>query len=83
MKLELTSAVSRNTTGFPAIVSISESGDKIFAVYEITVGNSVNLAAELFKNRDGGMASVNILKGDSSFSSIDSGYASKNFNKSF
>lgn len=81
MKLELTSALSRNTTDFPAVVSISENGDKVYAVYGITVDNNVNLAAELFKNRDGGLASVNTIRGDLDYSSIDSGHASRDFTK--
>jgi len=79
--LKLTSALSRSTTDFPCPVSISDSGKHCYAVYEINVDNTNTLAAEIFRNHDGELVSEQIYNGDTTYYSIDSGYASEDFKR--
>ena len=78
-QLKLTDALTRQTEGFSAPVSISKQGDRIYVVYDIDVTPTVKLAAELFKNNNGKLISLKQKNGDANFSVIDAGAASPDF----
>ncbi|MFI5343578.1 MAG: hypothetical protein ACHQUC_05085 [Chlamydiales bacterium] len=85
LDVELTNSIERISTGFPIEPSLSRDGKRAYLVYEINVEDSVsppiNLAAEIFTNREGKLHSDAILIGDDQFFSIDDGFANPDFTK--
>jgi len=86
MSLKLLDAIVRETTGFPAIVQVSDDGSKLFAVYEITIDpESTTLAAELFDISSGKLKSLATFDATEQFNegflNVDSGAASSDFCK--
>lgn len=78
-ELKLTDSIIRSTSDFDAPASISDDGKKIYIVYDISVLKPGQLIAELFKNKDGKLVSKRKIFGDVKYVSIDSGFASVNF----
>jgi hypothetical protein len=81
LHLNLTDAFSKRSDTFPIAPSISDSGNQVYLVYEITVDNTHNLAAELFQNVNGKLISSRQFQGDLAFPNIDEGYANSKFTR--
>lgn len=83
LDINLTSSLSRSTSGYSSPNSISSDGKKIFIVYEINASKSNTLAAELFDNMDGRLMTNKTLHCDleSNFIYVDGGKASPCFKK--
>lgn len=65
-KLELSSVLSRVTSGYSAPNSISKDGSLVYCVYDINVEPGITLEAELFCNVNGTLVSKKQLQGDDS-----------------
>jgi len=79
--LELRSAISRETDGFPANIAFSPSGNYLFSFYQINVDFEIGVTriAEIFDISKGRFDTLTSLQGSAEFFSADEGNASGDF----
>lgn len=80
VKLTLSDAILRPTTGYDAPVSISKDGHYVYIVYNSKQTLTPVTEAELFMTKDETLTSLRTFSGDLIYTSIDGGYASNDFN---
>ena len=86
--ISLTDSISKNVGNNHIISSISYTGNLIYLVYSNDNNNNnnnnlskINATAQLFKNSDGKLTTINTLPIDNNYPTIKEGHASQSFKK--